>query len=86
MIPKSSRLISFLAANVENVVVGFVGVDSNEEPDYVIVSGTSGQVVIPSGAIGISSVTFDRVGPKVPEPSTALLGCLGAIALLRRRR
>lgn len=76
----------FAGIDVENVVVGFVGVDGGEAPIYSIVSAQSGTITLPSGEVGIQSITFDSVGQKVPEPSTAILGCLGAIALLRRRR
>ncbi|MGJ8726178.1 MAG: PEP-CTERM sorting domain-containing protein [Roseibacillus sp.] len=83
---KTITIDFFSGSDVENVVVGFVGVDAGETPSYTEVDSRSGLVTIPVGAAGIQTVTFDRIGPKVPEPSTAILGCLGAIALLRRRR
>lgn len=85
--PSKTITIDFFSGSpVENVMVSFVGVDQGESPSYSTVSDTSGVVRIPAGTAGISGVTFDRVGPKVPEPSTTVLGLLGAVALLRRRR
>jgi hypothetical protein len=76
----------FAGSPVENVLVSFVGVDQGESPTYTSLTDTSGVARIPVGTVGIQGLTFDRVGPKVPEPSTAILGLLGAVALLRRRR
>lgn len=40
------------------------------------------------GNVGLGSLTYNtlKLAQAVPEPSTALLGAIGAIALLRRRR
>lgn len=76
----------FAGSDVENVVVDFVGVNTGEEPTYTIVTPQSGDILTNKGNVGIAGISFDRVGPKVPEPSTAFLGLIGAVALLRRRR
>ena len=86
----SSQIITvnfFAGLDVENVMVGFVGVANGADaPFYTSVDSQSGFIQIDSGSAGISSLTFDVAGPKVPEPSTALLGLIGVTALLRRRR
>lgn len=85
--PSRTITIDFFSGSpVANVVVSFVGSNPGEIPTFTTLSDTSGIVSIPSGSAGIEGITFDRVGPKIPEPSTALLGLLGAVAVLRRRR
>ena len=76
----------FAGSDVTNVMVDFVGLNVGEEPMYTAIDGQSGVITTNKGTVGIAGISFDRVGPKVPEPSTALLGALGALTLLRRRR
>lgn len=84
---KTITINFFAGSPVENVMVSFVGVQQGIEPTYVPVDNFGGTVAFGQGASGgIQSITFDRIGPKIPEPSTAVLGLLGALALLRRRR
>lgn len=49
----------------------------------IVADGTKGLLASMASANGQDAVTF---GALVPEPSAALLGCLGALGLLRRRR
>jgi hypothetical protein len=80
-------ILSFISGSpVENVVLTFIGKDAGEVPVFAQTNDTTVRAAIPSGTVGISQVDFDRVGPKVPEPSVSLLGGLGLLALLRRRR
>ena len=84
----SSRTITvnfFAGVPVENVMVSFVGVQA-DTPVYTALTPTSGTISISAGSAGISELSFDQAGDKVPEPSTAILALLGAAALLRRRR
>lgn len=76
----------FAGSEVENVMVDFVALNTGEDPEYIAVDGFSGQIITDKGTVGIAGLSFDRVGPKIPEPSTTLLGLLGAVTLLRRRR
>lgn len=62
-----------LSAGVEGeVLVGTVGFEG-------------GRLVIDAGDFGTSPESI-QLGVLIPEPSTALLGALGALGLLRRRR
>lgn len=76
----------YAGCDVENVNVNFVAVNTGEDPIYTSIDSLSGHVSTNKGTVGISSITFDKVDATVPEPSTAVLGLLGAVALLRRRR
>ena len=77
----------FAGSDVENVVVSFVALNVGEDPIYTAINSRSGEISTNQGTVGISGISFDRIGgPKVPEPSTAVLGLLGAVTLLRRRR
>lgn len=67
---------------VGNVVPTFVG---GGAPVYTVTSDTTGTLTIPAGSAGLASITFDEFG-KIPEPSVSILGALGALVLLRRRR
>lgn len=71
-------------ATVGNVVPTFVGGGAGSAV-YTVTSETTGTLTIPAGSAGLASVTFDEFG-KIPEPSVSILGALGALALLRRRR
>ncbi len=85
--PTRSITIDFSdGGTVQNVVVSFVGIDAGENTSITIPNDSSALVALSAGTAGISEVTFDRVDKKIPEPSTAVLGLLGAVALLRRRR
>lgn len=83
-------IINFFSGSVvENVMLTFINDTMTETISAEVVNGTMVRAALPSGAtgtFGLSEVTFDRVGPKVPEPSVTILGALGALALLRRRR
>jgi hypothetical protein len=80
-------ILTFISGSpVENVVLTFIGQDAGEVPVSVQTNDTTVRASLPVGTVGISQVDFERVGPKVPEPSVSLLGGLGLLALLRRRR
>ncbi|GHC46235.1 PEP-CTERM sorting domain-containing protein [Roseibacillus persicicus] len=84
---KTITINFFAATPVENVMVSFVGVPQGDEPTYVPIDNYGGTVSFDAGVSGgIQSVSFDAIDTKVPEPSTTLLGLIGAVALLRRRR
>ena len=76
------------AVDVENVVVSFVGV----EPIFTTLDGITGTISLPAqegGPVLVGNITgleFDVTEKKIPEPSTAILGFIGAMVLLRRRR
>ncbi len=76
----------FAGIDVTNVVVDFVGVDSGEDPVFTLLSGTSGTVSLNTGTVGIEGIGFEIDDKKIPEPSTAILALLGAVALMRRHR
>lgn len=79
-------LLQFISgATVGNVVPTFIGAPQGVTPVYTVTSETTGTLTIPSGSAGLASITFDEFG-KIPEPSVSILGALGALALLRRRR
>lgn len=84
-------VINFISGSVvENVMLTFIGADNfSQTVAGEVVNGDSVVATLPSnldGDFGLSLVTFDRVGPKVPEPSVSILGAIGALLLLRRRR
>lgn len=84
----SAQIVSlqFISGNaVANVVPTFIGAPQGVTPVYTVTSETTGTLTIPSGSAGLASITFDEVN-KIPEPSVSILGALGALALLRRRR
>jgi hypothetical protein len=66
------------AGSIPNMV--FFDIDLNGETSGVFAIENSQRTAAQGGSI--TGITFDAV----PEPSTALLGALGALALLRRRR
>ncbi len=78
------RFNGFQAINVD---FDFVGVSFGDDFDLSLVGGTDDFLVefettISAGSAGLREISFDAV----PEPSTALLGGLSLLSLLRRRR
>ncbi|MDB4378088.1 hypothetical protein N9Z33_03450, partial [Akkermansiaceae bacterium] len=71
-----------------NVTQGSFG----DAPDLTFTTGAvapAGNVVIFLGADGLGRSHFDNISldaTAIPEPASALLGALSALALLRRRR
>lgn len=57
----------------------------NGNPLTVLLSGTLPPSAVSSGGYRVDGANLDAIAA-VPEPSAALLGAIGALALLRRRR
>ena len=67
-------------------LIGFIALDQTVSGFTVADSGTYNnvsKVILPSGAF-YDNLSF--TGQAVPEPATAALACLGALALFKRRR
>ena len=90
----SSRtiVVNFFGDPVQDFVVQFVGVSDGATTSFALVDadpfnpGRRGEITVEGGTAAISGISFRRADKQIPEPSSALLVGLGAIALLRRRR
>lgn len=79
-------IITFLGADPSNVEFGFSGVSVGES--FIPIQLTNTQFVLSlqgtTNGAGLNSVSW--TAGAVPEPSAALLGGIGVLALFRRRR
>ena len=66
-----------------NLTTGFQAPGGGSSANITVEQASQGTTGLPG--FSITSLTFDVVSP-VPEPSATLLGGLGMLALLRRRR
>ncbi|NQX02797.1 hypothetical protein HQ447_19225 [bacterium] len=77
---------NILFYDAADTLIGFIGVDQTVAGFVVADSGSFGnvsKVILPSGAF-YDNVSFTAAA--VPEPAAALLGGIGMLALLKRRR
>lgn len=77
---------NILFYDAADTLIGFIGVDQTVSGFTVVDGGTYNnvsKVILPSGAF-YDNVSFNAA--VVPEPTSAALACLGALALLKRRR
>jgi hypothetical protein len=81
----SGKLFAYEVAGVGGAAVSFGtnAVTTTLVRGQVVVGGNNGLAGAISAQNGKDAITF---GAAVPEPSAALLGALGALGLLRRRR
>jgi hypothetical protein len=80
--------VSFVAdTNSTSLVISFASTGKIDWKSEASGGGRLARVNTGNGNFfGTESVRFSVAGSAVPEPSTALLGALGALAMLRRRR
>lgn len=81
-----SVIVTFLGATPSDVGFDFRGLNVGESVNQVPLSGNTYLLSLSgsSNGVGVSGATFNAAA--VPEASTGLLGVLGALMLLRRRR
>ena len=82
----SANFGSAAGINGDGLADGFVtGTFNRPAGDFTIMVGGAGYLTTPPAG-PYTSYTADVTLSVIPEPSAALLGALGAVALLRRRR
>lgn len=77
---------NILFYDAADTLIGYIGVDQLTPGFVVADSGTFNNVskiILPTGAY-YDNLSF--TANAVPEPATAVLSCLGALAMLKRRR
>lgn len=77
---------NILFYDAADTLIGFIGVDQLT-PGFVVADGNTfnnvSKIILPSGAF-YDNVSF--TANAVPEPTSAALACLGALAMFKRRR